>query len=398
MQERAAAPADHADRLQGVLESLVRDTSAETGVLFRRDPLTQSIHIVVQAGRRSFPDDRAHLLLDSPVRDVIEEGRPVWDNQVLARSGPRFAKLLMLVEFDSCIGIPIEAAGRTNHALFLFDRASEAFPLSCMREARVAASLLEAMLERQALEEQSVAAAGVFLSGQMAAGFGHEVNNKLQGLDFQFRDLQAGVARLARIHADDSAPPEFVEMQQDLERAVTTANELKQAVSQFRRLMEPKPTGKIDVNQQLRLAEMQMRPLIRRARAEVKLALASGLPLVLGSEIGLYQVFVNLMLNAIQQMALKGEPRRLLKITSGDEAGDARPVCIRFADAGPGIHRRLWDKVFDLGFTTRPGGSGLGLFISRSLIEGMGGAIAVEESLIALGSTFLIRLPQLSQK
>lgn len=396
--EATASSGQSIARLQSALDSLARDTGAETAVLFRRDSLTQAVRIVAQAGTRAFPGDRGHLLLDSPVRDVIDEERPVWENQVTMRSGPRFAKLLMLVEFDSCIGIPIEAAGRTDHALFLFDRAPDAFPASRLREARVAAVLLAAILERQALEEQSVAAAGVFLSGQLAAGFGHEVNNKLQGLDFQFSNLRKRVERVARIHAGDAASSEFTDLQQALERAVTTANELSQAVTQFGQLMKPKPSGKIDVNQQLRLAEMQLRPLARRARAEVKLILPSGLPPVLGSEICLYQVLVNLMLNAIQQMELKGESRRLLKVTTAFKAGEARSVCIRFADSGPGIHRRLWDKVFDLGFTTRPGGSGLGLFISRRLIEDMGGAIAVEESLMALGTTFAIRLPQSVQK
>lgn len=396
--EAAASTGQSIARLQSALDSLTRDTGAETAVLFRRDSLTQAIRIVAQAGPRAFPGDRGHLLMDSPVRDVIEGRQPIWENQVTTRNGPRFAKLLMLMEFDSCIGIPIEVAGRTDHALFLFARASEAFPASRLREVRGAAVLLTAILERQALEEQSVAAAGVFLSGQLAAGFGHEVNNKLQGLDFQFENLRRRVERMARIHAGDAASSDFAELLQALERAVATADELSQAVTQFGQLMKPKPSGRIDVNQQLRLAEMQLRPLARRALAEVKLMLPSGLPPVLGSEICLYQVLVNLMLNAIQQMELKGESRRLLKVATGFEAGDARPVCIRFTDTGPGIHRRLWDKVFDLGFTTRPNGSGLGLFISRSLIEGMGGIITVEESLIALGSTFLIRLPQPSPK
>jgi signal transduction histidine kinase len=381
-------------QFQALLESLVREACAGTAVLFRRDPLTQVISVVTQVGTRTFPTEQTHVLLESPVRDVIEEMQPVWENQVIERRGPRFAKLLAIMPFESCIGIPIEAAGRTDHALFLFDRSAEAFPAPCLREARVTANLLAAVLERQALEERSVAAASVFLSGQLAAGFGHEVHNKLQGLDLQFRNLQADMRRVAQIQARNTVPLEFAAMQQALERAVTTADELKQAVLQFRRLMEPRPAGKVDVNHQLRQAEMQVRPLARRAKVELRLVLAPSLLPVLGSDVGLYQVFVNLMLNAIQQMDLKPDPRRFLTVTSALEQGDSEQrVCIRFADTGPGIHRKLCDKIFDLGFTTRPGGSGLGLFISRRLIEHMGGSISVEESLVTIGTTFLIKLP-----
>jgi two-component system sensor histidine kinase FlrB len=68
-------------------------------------------------------------------------------------------------------------------------------------------------------------------------------------------------------------------------------------------------------------------------------------------------------------------------------------VQARFSDTGPGIHRQLWEKIFALGFTTRAGGSGLGLYIARSLMGSMGGRIVLEESLVPLGTTFLVELP-----
>jgi len=115
---------------------------------------------------------------------------------------------------------------------------------------------------------------------------------------------------------------------------------------------------------------------------------------VIGSNIGLQQVFLNLMLNAVQQMERQPDGRRALEIATVHEAGDGtRLVKVRFSDSGPGIHRQLWDKIFALGFTTRPGGSGLGLYIAKSLVESMGGRISVEESLVPLGTTFSVEVP-----
>ena len=114
------------------------------------------------------------------------------------------------------------------------------------------------------------------------------------------------------------------------------------------------------------------------------------LPSILSSEVRLMQVFVNVLLNAVQQCH-RGATVRLS--TSIEDDGRGRPLKIRFTDTGPGIHRRDFDRIFEFGFTTRPDGSGMGLFISRGLIESLNGRILVESSYILVGTTFLIELP-----
>ena len=125
--------------------------------------------------------------------------------------------------------------------------------------------------------------------------------------------------------------------------------------------------------------------------------LAPGLPPVAGSAIRLQQVFVNLMLNAVQQTAPKmarwPEGRGLLQVSTAWQAEEERAVRVRFCDNGPGIHRQLWEIIFALGFSTRPAGTGLGLFIARSLMESMGGQVVVERSVIPMGTTFRVELP-----
>ena len=66
---------------------------------------------------------------------------------------------------------------------------------------------------------------------------------------------------------------------------------------------------------------------------------------------------------------------------------------MRFVDTGPGIYKQLWEQVFSLGFTTRAEGTGLGLFVVRNLLEGMGGSVKIEENLVPCGTTFLVELP-----
>ena len=383
-----------AGRFRQGLEQLVEATRAEEGIVFHLDQISQTVSIAAQAGTISLNQDAIYSLIGSPVKDVIEEEGPVWENRISQGRAARFRKLLDLLPFESCIGVPVEASGQAEHALFLFHREPDAFSRYRLRDAWAMATLFAAALESQALDKRIQAMSRILLSGQLAAGFGHEVYNKLSGLELQFRNVRSDFRFLGRDHPAVGASSDFREIEHTLDRAVETAMDLKRAVIDFRRLMETREEQAVDVNQVARQAEALVQPLARRAKVDLRLIVDQNLPPAVGSAIGLQQVFLNLMLNAVQHMERKPDDRRVLEIAIACEVGDGdHPVKVRFSDTGLGIHRQLWEKVFALGFTTRPGGSGLGLYIARSLVESMGGRIFVEESLVPLGTAFLVELP-----
>jgi signal transduction histidine kinase len=169
---------------------------------------------------------------------------------------------------------------------------------------------------------------------------------------------------------------------------------MKSLTENFQRLTDTKAAREnIDVNEVIRRAELLLRPLARKERVTVSFHLSPNLPSVSGYSAWLQQVFLNLMLNAVQQMALKDDKHRLLEVRTACAHSDKGRLQIRFTDTGPGIHKRLWEQIFALGFTTRPGGNGLGLYLVRSLLESMRGMVKVEESIIPCGTTFLVELP-----
>ena len=384
-----------AKRFQHGLEQLVKATRAQKGIVFHLDPISQTVSIVAQEGRTQLSSEKTYYLVDSPVKDVIQEREAVWESRVSHGHTPRFRKLLDLLPFESCIGIPIEASGQVEYALFLFHRRSGVFSRDRLRDAWAMATLFAVALEQQALDERIQAMSRIFLSGQLAAGFGHEVSNKLSGLELQFRNTRSDFERLWQEHPELRESFDSIEVRQALDKAVEKALDLKQTVKDFQKLMKAKEEAQdIDVNQAVRQAEALVRPLARRAKVDIRLTLGHNLPPVIGSNIGLQQVFLNLMLNAVQHTEHKPDDRRALEIATIYETGDGDfPVKVRFSDTGPGIHRQLWEKIFALGFSSRPGGSGLGLYIARSLVGSMGGHIFVKESLIPLGTTFLVELP-----
>jgi signal transduction histidine kinase len=115
----------------------------------------------------------------------------------------------------------------------------------------------------------------------------------------------------------------------------------------------------------------------------------------------LQQAFLNIMLNAVQHVGRMVEQwpaaQATLRITTGRDPRPGGRLWVRFADSGPGIHHRLWEQIFALGFSTRTGGTGLGLFIARSLLESMGGTVVVEQSLTPGGTTFRVELPSVAE-
>ncbi|MGQ9493191.1 MAG: ATP-binding protein [Anaerolineae bacterium] len=383
------------ERFHRGLMQLLEATQAEKGIVFHLDQAAQAVSIVAQVGPIPMNLRAAYSLVDSPVKDLIREGGVIWENQISQEPTARFRKLLDFLPFESCIGVPIEAGGQVAHALFLFHREPDAFSRYRVRDAWAMATLFAVALESQALDERIQNLSRILLSGHLAAAFGHEVYNKLSSLDLQFRNLRNDFEHLGRKYTALQDSSDFLETGRVLDKAVGTALDLKRTVADFRRLMETSQEKSANVNQVVHLAEALIRPLARRAKVEIHLELAPDLPTATGSTVGLQQVFLNLMLNAIQHMENKPDERRVLQVVTVYEVQDGdRPIKVRFSDTGPGIHRQLWEKIFALGFTTKPGGSGLGLYIARILVESMGGRIFVEESLVPLGTTFLVELPK----
>ncbi len=382
------------DRMEQGLARLVQDTQAELGVVFHLDPTAWKVSITATVGVLDFYDQTQHALTESPIKDVIVEGEIIWENQCSEQPG-RFRKLLEFLPFESCIGVPIHTDRQTEYALFLFHRAPRVFSHYRVRDALAMATLFSAILENQTLAAQASALNNVLLSGQLANAFGHEVYNKVSGLDLQLRNLCTEFGLLGKEHTQVNAWQMFQEVRQMLEDVSETAAELQQTTRAFRQLMGIREEMReAQVNAIIKRAVKETGPVARKAQVTVRVNLVEDLPLVLVNHVGLYQVFLNLILNAVQQMELVEGNKRILNIsTDVIEKNGGYFIEIRFQDTGPGIHYSLWEKIFTLGFTTRPGGSGLGLYIVRSLLGAMQGLIVVEESWVPLGTTFLITLP-----
>jgi len=378
-----AATLPRAERLQAALEKLTEMVRAEKGILFAMEPDSRAISIVAHAGSLPLQIGALYDLTDSPVNDVICRARRAFENNLSMQTTGRFRKLLNLLPFEACLGVPVEAQGKVRHAAFFFHHQPRAFSGHHLRDALAGAILLGALLELQHLDDQTRSSGALLLSGEIALGFSHEIYNKLSGLELTLRNLQPDLSRPEDMRAGLTNLGELI---QDMKTIAETFQRITRAKGRH----EP-----LDVNEFVQQADLLVRPLARKERVTMALHLAPSLPSISGHSAWLQQAFLNLMLNAVQQMALKADKHRLLEIKTICADDGSGAVQVRFVDTGSGIHKQLWERIFALSFTTRPGGTGLGLFLVRSLLDGMGGSVKVEESFIPCGTTFLVELPAL---
>src|SRR6266436_1439908 len=202
--------------------------------------------------------------------------------------------------------------------------------------------------------------------GELVASIAHEVNQPLAAI---VADADASLNWLA-------APrPDLERVREALEAIAMDGHRAAEVIQRIRQLATKSAPRKdlVDVNDVVRDVLPLARAELRHHDVSLVLQLAPELPAVLGDRVQLLQVSLNLVMNAIQAMAsVTGRPREL---TIRSEMHDRDRVRLTVQDTGVGIAAKHRDELFSAFFTTKPGGMGMGLSISRSIVEAHGGQL-----------------------
>ena len=202
--------------------------------------------------------------------------------------------------------------------------------------------------------------------GQLAASIAHEVNQPLAAI---VADANASLNWLA------AAEPELERVRETLAAIATDGHRAADVIQRIRQLAtKTEPCkARLDVNDVVREVVALVRAEVARYEITLTLDAAAPLPSVVGDRIQLQQVVLNLVMNAIEAMASVMDRPRELVIRC--ERHDDDVVRVAVHDTGVGIRASDLDRVFSAFFTTKPSGMGMGLSISRSIIEAHGGRL-----------------------
>ena len=176
-------------------------------------------------------------------------------------------------------------------------------------------------------------------------------------------------------------------------RTIRDGNRASDVVTRLRALFSKREftLEPLDLNEAVREVIAISSNDFQRNRIVLQSELADGLPMATGDRVQLQQVILNLVRNASDAMVdVHDRPRQLLIRT---EREDANRVRVSVRDGGVGLSPQSLDSLFDAFYTTKTGGMGIGLFVSRSIIERHHGRLWAEPNQGTPGATFSFSIP-----
>lgn len=218
--------------------------------------------------------------------------------------------------------------------------------------------------------------------GELVASIAHEVNQPLSAIA---TNSQAALRWLAR------ETPDLNEVTAALNRVNRDASLAGDVISRIRNFLSMGRINRetLDVGHVLDDLLLMLQSMLQESGVRVVVQIATGLSHLQADRVQLQQVMLNLVVNAVDAMRDQQERERVLSISVADSAEGA---LFAFTDTGPGITPETTEKIFDALFSTKRDGLGMGLAISRSIIENHGGRLRLEPR-AGRGANFVFNLP-----
>lgn len=250
---------------------------------------------------------------------------------------------------------------------------------------------LELSIEQRSKAEQALTKTQAELAhlsrmltmGELTSSIAHEITQPLTAI------VVHGDSGLDCLSA---APPKIEEARDILEKIIEDGTRAGAVLSRIRALFRKETLARewVDLNEVVRELAALLQGEATSQHVSIRTNLAADLPRILGDRIQLQQVMLNLMMNGMDAMAgITDRPKELL-VKSG--AMTSEEIVVSIEDSGIGIDPKLVEKIFDPFFTTKPQGLGMGLSISRSIIESHRGRLWAK-SRDSGGAEFVFTIP-----
>jgi PAS domain S-box-containing protein len=380
--------------LEEVLDAMIELLNADFGNVQLYDPKTKVLEIVAQRGfTEEFSEDF----------NEVREGTAACGTALLrrervivadVRTEPSFAPHLKFVEaagYRALQSTPLfsrngEPLGTISTHFRHVHRPSERELRFADLYARQAAEAIETQQVEESLrekQEELTRVSRVVTIGELAASIAHEVNQPLAAL---LTNANAGLRWLG------AATPDLDEAKNALRRIVRDGNRAGDVISRIRMLVQKSGTAHERVGMKDAIDEIiaLVQAEIRRREVALRTECADDLPAVMGDRVQLQQVLLNLIMNGIDAVSAVSDRSREIVVAAVEEPAGKISVAVR--DSGIGIEPQNLERVFETFYTTKLRGIGIGLSISRSIIEAHGGRLWAARN-DGAGTTFQFTLP-----
>ena len=332
--------------------------SEETFRIFEYDSAVKpSLEFVLQ---RTHPEDRA--VVRQFLKRVTDEGKD-WDFEH------------RLLTPDGSIKYVHAVARATNNALGALEFVGAVMDVTATRRADE---------ELHQARAQLTHFARLTTLGELTASIAHEVNQPLSGV------INSGNAGLRWL---DRQPPNIEKAKQSVDRVIRDARRANQVVARVRDLAKKTlpHKGWLNINETVEEIISLTRREVRQNQVWLRTHLSTDVQLILADRIQLQQVILNLIINAVEALSAVADRQRELQLTTAtDNSGG---VILTVTDSGPGLDQENLEEIFGAFYTTKRDGMGMGLAVSRSIIEAHGGRLWASRN-EPRGAIFQFTLPK----
>jgi C4-dicarboxylate-specific signal transduction histidine kinase len=237
--------------------------------------------------------------------------------------------------------------------------------------------------ELQRVQTELAHVTRVMTLGELTASIAHEVNQPLAAI------VTNGNATLRWL---GGVTPNLYEARQAVERIIKDSYRASEVIARIRAFVKKRARRNdlVDLNEVIIEAFALAQNQARESHVDLKQQLYDDLPLVRGDRVQLQQVILNLIVNGLEAIAKSKHGARELLVSSNHDEDDNVIVAVR--DSGEGVDPAKLESVFEAFFTTKPEGMGMGLAISRTIIEAHGGRLWASAN-SPRGAVFQFTLP-----
>jgi PAS domain S-box-containing protein len=383
-------PAHSGEFLRGSAEAIVRHLDAAFARIWTLNKEKNMLELQASAGMYTHLDG-PHSRIPIGIQKIgliAEEKKPHLTNDVM--NDPRVTDKVWAQNegMVSFAGYPLIVQDRVVGVMAMFARQRlSSATLDIL--ASVADSIAQGIERKRA--EEALRKAQVELAhvsrvttlGELAASIAHEVNQPLAAI------VTNGSACLRWLMGDS---PNLEEARETARHVIRDGKRASEVINRIRALVRKTDSEKaqLDINQAVEeVVNLTEHEAVRKGVA-LRTELAGDLPFVVGDRVQLQQVILNLVMNGIEAMDTVTDRPREMVIRSCEHESDQLLVAVQ--DSGIGLDRQNLEKIFNTFYTTKPRGMGMGLKISRSIVENHGGRLWAVPNDDGPGATFQFTL------
>ncbi len=386
------------DTLERILDHIKEITGADAVCVFAAQTIDPRIELVAVSGDFPLEFDQ-ETLNRSPVKDVIIEERNINDLEIseAARfSGHYYTNLYKIYACRSVIAQPLNLSGERRYALFIMSKTIKKEWQKFSIQLPALAEVVATSIEKKLLEETFVSHQQFYTIGQISSSLIHELKNEEQIISNSILQLSY-LAQKVRSE-NESLTYGDEKFQADFHFAVDTLVKYNDRIGKIQNLFltfqQRHEVQKVNIAQHIELLCETLQPYAKDQKVHLGYQNYSSLIPAININLPyLNQILINLIMNSVEQTQRIRKENGKVEISCQMKSGDQRCIKISVKDNGPGIHEVHRLKIFDLLFTSKPKGTGMGLYISRAFARVLEGKLYIEYTCRFDGTVMSLELP-----